>query len=183
MYTLGICYMKDSGGMEKRYLILLGWFEQGLMEREIMPEIERNCRERGVLSHRAYEIYQHCKWAENSLYFHHSYAGYDIPIGEMYEAIALIDEEEKIRPGSMQRCQSEILCFFTAYRILPSEQAMKGHHELSLIQFKEGIPELIVRELFQIETLEPMRLVHKRIILGMEDELLKMAKKPGKFYE
>ncbi len=182
MYIL-VCYMKDSGGMEKRYLILLGWFERGLMEREIMPEIERNCRERGVFSQRAYEIYQRCKWAENSLYFHHSYAGYDIPIGETYEAIALIDENQKIWPESVQRCQAEILCFFTAYRTMPSEQAMKGHHELSLIQFKEGIPGLIIRELFQIERLEPMGLNHKRIILGTEEELLKMAKKPGKFFE
>ncbi len=171
------------GEGEDRHLILLGWYEPELMEREVMPEIERNCRERGMISQEAYEIYQRCKWAENSLYFHHSYAGYDIPIGERYEAIALIDKDSRIRPGSVQRCRSEILCFFTAYWTRPSEQAMKGHHELSLIQFEGGVPELIVRELFRIERLEPMGVLQQEIILGTEDELLRMARKPGKFYE
>ena len=60
---------------------------------------------------------------------------------------------------------------------------MKGHHELSLIQFEGGVPEVIVRELFRIERLEPMGVLQQEIILGTEDELLRMARKPGKFYE
>lgn len=135
--------------MEQNRLILLGWFPPQLVSSKIIPEIEKNCIQDGVMFPDAYKIFQENKFAPNSLYFHHSYAECDIPMGQEYKEIALM-ENYKICSASIQACQAKILCFFTAYKSQPSECAMRGHHELSLIQFEQGVPQMIYDELPKI---------------------------------
>lgn len=166
--------------MEK-HLTLLAWFSPELAQNTLIPEIEENCRRFGVLYPKAYEMFQHSKFAKNSLYFHHSYADYDIPIGEEYEAAAMIDENWKIPVNSIYRSPSKVLCFFTAYKIQPADNAACGHHEFSLIQFPQGIPQLIYDKLFEITELKPLY-PQRRVILCSETELQRCAQKPGRYY-
>lgn len=133
-------------------LILWGWFNPRLVKDIILPDIEKNCIQYGIYFPNAYEIFKKNKFAQNSLYFIHSYAPSDIPIGQEYREIALLKNSE-VQPDSIQKCHSKVLCFFTAYRIQPSECAMRGHHEFSLIQFEQGIPQLIYDELPEITEL------------------------------
>lgn len=135
--------------MAQNRIILLGWFSPKFVQNELIPEIENNCRQRGILFPEAYEVFQHNKSAPDSLYFHHSYAENDIPMGQEYSKIALTNGYE-ILPGHIWDCHSKILCFFTAFKSQPSPSAMRGHHELSLIQFGEGIPQIIYDELYEI---------------------------------
>ena len=67
----------------------------------MLPEIEQNCLQDGIIFPDAYRIFQKNKFAENSLYFHHFYAESDMPAGQEYKKIALMDNY-KILPGSIQ---------------------------------------------------------------------------------
>ncbi|MCI8315129.1 MAG: hypothetical protein HFH74_08895 [Lachnospiraceae bacterium] len=160
-------------------IILWARFSPWFVEQELFSEIERYCAEFGILSQTAYDVFQKNKFAENSLYFHHSYAETDIPIGQEYEAIAF-SKDWRIQTNSIQKCRSKILCFFTVFRTRPSEQAMRGHHELSLIQFEHEIPPMIY-ELFEITEKKPLStLENKYIYLGSEEELKKRASEQEK---
>ncbi|MCI9079492.1 MAG: hypothetical protein HFH68_11300 [Lachnospiraceae bacterium] len=134
-------------------LIMMGWFSQESVRDWLLPEIEQNCLKDGIMFPDAYEIFQKNKFAENSLYFHHSYAESDIPAGQEYTKIALM-ESYKILPGSVQYCNAKVICFFTAYKTQPSCSALRGHHELSLVQFKQEIPQIIYDELLEIKKQE-----------------------------
>ena len=148
----------------KNQLILLAWYQPQFVRDIFFPEIERNCRQYGILFPEAYEIFRQKKLAPDSLYFHHSYAESDIPIGQKYDKIAL-EENGRIQPDTIRICPAEILCFFTAYRTQPSPNAMRGHHELSLIQFKRGIPQIIYDELEEVKEAKPLRMGNKGICL------------------
>ncbi|MCI9659874.1 MAG: hypothetical protein HFI14_14915 [Lachnospiraceae bacterium] len=145
------------------YLVLWARFDQKLVKSKLMPDIERNCIKHGIYYPSAYKIYQQYKFSANCLYFHHSYAVRDIPMGQKYKKIALM-EDYKILPHMIQSCSSKIICFFMEYKIQPSEHAMRGHHEISLIQFEEGIPSMIYDELLEV-TEFPYDLGHKQICL------------------
>lgn len=145
-------------------LILMGWFNPKFVQNELIPEFEENCAQYGIEFPAAYDIFQKNKFAENSMYFHHSYAESDIPMGQQYQYIALADGY-KILADSVQACDSKIICFFTAYRSQPSECAMRGHHELGLIQFEQGIPQVIYDELFEIKDKQPFHPSGKQICL------------------
>ncbi len=106
----------------------------------------------------------------NSLNFHHSYAESDIPIGQEYTQIALMENYE-ILPASIQNCYSKIICFFTCNpKMHPSECAMRGHHESSLIQFERGIPQMIYDELLEISEF-PFNPDKKQICFFKNNEL------------
>ena len=139
----------------KKRLVLLGWFNPELVKSRLLPEIEKNCRKYGIMYPNAYEIFQQNKYAENSLYFHHSYAESDIPIGEEYEKIAL-QKDWKSDPQFIQDCHAKVLCFFIDIKPQPADYAAHGHHEFSLIQFPQGIPQIIYDELYEIKELKPM---------------------------
>lgn len=149
--------------MEQNRLILLGRYNQQFVQNELIPEIENNCLKYGVLFPDAYEVFQKNKSAPDSLYFHHLYAESDVPIGQEYSKIAIADGYE-ILPHSIQDCNSRVLCFFTAFRSQPSSSAMRGHHELSLIQFEQGIPQIIYDELQEL-TKAPIDLSRRNICL------------------
>ncbi len=149
---------------EQNRLILWGWFSPEIVKSKLIPDMEKNIRKFGVISPAAYEVFQKNKYADNSLYFHHSYAEKDIQIGQRYTQIALMKNYE-ILPDSIQTCHSEVICFFTCNpKMQPSESAMRGHHESSLIQFEQGIPQIIYDELFEITEL-PFCPTEKRICL------------------
>ena len=138
---------------ELNRLILWGWFSLEIVKNKLIPDMEKNILQFGVNSPIAYQKFQKNKYDVNSLYFHHSYAENDIPAGQKYTKIALIDNY-KILQNSIQTCYSEIICFFTCNpKMQPSERAMRGHHESSLIQFEQGIPGMIYNELFEITEL------------------------------
>ena len=69
----------------KKNLVLTAYYNPELVENLLLSEIENNCRKYGIMYPNAYEIFQQNKYAENSLYFHHSYAESDIPIGVEYD--------------------------------------------------------------------------------------------------
>ncbi len=149
---------------ERNRLILWGWFNLEIVKNKLIPDMEKNILQYGVSSPIAYKKFQKNKYALNSLYFHHSYAESDIPIGQNYTKIVLMDNY-KILQNSIQTCHSEVICFFTCNpKMQPSEHAMRGHHELSLIQFKQGIPRMIYNELFEITEL-PFSPAEKQICL------------------
>lgn len=128
---------------EHKRLILWGRFSAEIVRRKLIPDMEKNIMQRGVMFPAANERFQKNKYAADSLYFYHSYAESDIPIGHRYTQIALMENYE-ILPDSIQNCDAEVICFFTCNPgSQPSECAMRGHHELSLIQFKQGIPQII----------------------------------------
>lgn len=82
----------------------------------------------------------------------------------------------KIQPESIQKCPAKVLCFFTAFRTQPFHQASKGHHELSLIQFEQGIPS-IINELAEITERKPLNISEGRhIYLGSESVLWKCVR-------
>ncbi len=147
--------------MEQRF-ILWEWVNLQFARNVIIPNIEKNCVQYGAIFPMVYDIFQKNKFIPNALYFHHSYAENDIPMGQEYNKIALI-ENYKILPDSIQTCPSKILCFFTAYKTQPSEYALHGHHEMSLIQFEHKIPQIIYDELFEIKEL-PFFGPHKKQI-------------------
>jgi len=121
------------------------------------------------------ENFQRYKNTENSLYFAHSYAYADIPTGQQYEFIACISDNGMIVPESVMECNATVLCFFSNYRIQPQAFATHGHHEISLIEFHDGIPDL-VNELTEF-TEKSKFLEYKQIIGLFSYETLK-AKVP-----
>jgi len=144
---------KEVKMSEQNRLILWGWYSPEIVKNRLIPDIEKNVLQFGVMFPIAYERFTINKYAVNSLYFHHSYAESDIPIGQEYTQIALM-ENYKILPASIQTCYSKIICFFTCNpKMQPSECAMRGHHESSLIQFEQGIPQIIYDELLEISEL------------------------------
>lgn len=161
---------------QEDYLILLARFCPEYVKQEFIPEIERNCKQFGIYDQAAYEAFQKDRSAVNSLYFHHSYAVADIPAGREYHAIAYSRNGE-IQAHSIQKCSSKILCFFTAFRTQPSAQAMRGHHELSLIQFESGLPPML-NELVEVTERKPIDISEgKEIYLGSEKELRRLVRK------
>lgn len=139
----------------KKSLVLTAYYNPELVGNLLLSEIEDNCRKYGIMYPNTYEIFQQNKYAENSLYFHHSYAESDIPIGEEYEKLAL-REDVKSELQFIQNCHAKVLCFFMAFRYQPVDYAAHGHHELSLIQFPQGIPQIIFDELYEIKELKPL---------------------------
>lgn len=138
---------------EQNRLVLWGWFSPEIVSNKLIPDMEKNILQFGVMFPVAYEKFQKNKYATNSLYFHHSYAENEIPMGQEFTKIALMERYE-ILPGSVRACHSKVICFFTCNpKMQPSECAMRGHHESSLIQFEQGIPQLIYDELLEITEL------------------------------
>ena len=78
----------------------------------------------------------------------------DIPIWEKYEKIAL-QKDWKSEPQFIQDCHAKVLCFFIDIKPQPADYAAQGHHGFSLIQFPQGIPQIIYDELYEIKELKP----------------------------
>lgn len=131
----------ENSKIEQRKLILLARFSFAFTRDKLIPEIEANCIKYNVTPCLV-ENFQKYKFAGNSLYFHHAYAYADIPVGQKYEMIARINKGV-IVPDSVLKCNTTVLAFFSAYRTQPFPYASHGHHENSLIQFQDGIPDMI----------------------------------------
>ena len=149
---------------EQNRLIVWGWFSPEVVERRLIPDMERNIRRFGVMFPAANEAFQRNKHPVHGLYFAHSYAESDIPMGQEYTQIALM-ENDKILPGSVRACPAKVICFFTCNpKMQPSGSAMRGHHEFSLIQFPQGVPQMIYDELQEITEL-PFSPTSKQVCL------------------
>ena len=96
---------------EENRLILLGRYPQQFVQDTLLPDMEENIARYGVFFPAACEVFQNCRSAENSLYFHHSYAESEIPMGQEYHHIALM-EQSRLLLDSVQACRSKVLCFF-----------------------------------------------------------------------
>lgn len=108
---------------EENRLILLGRYPQQFVQDTLLPDMEENIARYGVFFPAACEVFQNCRSAENSLYFHHSYAESEIPMGQEYHHIALM-EQSRLLLDSVQACRSKVLCFF--YRL--SHPALPQRH-------------------------------------------------------
>lgn len=169
-------YLKKGKGKKSMntYLILIARYSPLFVKQDLFLDIEKNLAQFGIWSQAAYRVFQENKSAQNSLYFHHSYAQSEIPIGQEYDAIAY-GKNYKIQSDSILKCQSKILCFFTAYKTQPSDHTIRGHHELSLIQFNSGIPPL-VKELYEIKERKPIPVsAQNHIYLGSENKLRELV--------
>ena len=147
---------------EQNRLILWGWFSPEIVKNKLIPDMEKNVLKFGVIFPAAYEVFQKNKYADNSLYFHHPYAESDILMGQEYTRIAL-GKHYEILPHTIQTCHARVICFFNAL-MLPSKYALRGNHESSLIQFEQGIPQMIYDELLEITEL-PFKPTDKQIFL------------------
>lgn len=137
----------ENSKIEERKFTLLARFSSNFIRDILVPEIDTNCIKYHVDS-QLVENYQRYKFSEDSLYFHHAHAYADIPIGQEYEFIARMSEGV-IVPDSILKCKTTILAFFSGYSTMPLPHANHGHHENSLIQFQNGIPDMIF-ELYEI---------------------------------
>lgn len=133
----------ENSKIEQRKLILLARFSSDFARDKLIPEIETNCANYPVEPW-LIENFQRYKFADNSLYFHHDYAYADIPLRQEYEFIARMSKGAII-PDSVLRCRATVLAFFSCYKTQPLPHASHGHHENCLIQFQNGIPDMIFR--------------------------------------
>ncbi len=160
-------YSAEKVDIGKRKLILMGRFSPDFTHNVLIPEIEANCLKYNIEPWIA-EHFQKNKLAENSLFFHHSYSYADIPIGQEYNIIARTAKHKwKIIPDSVMRCEATVLCFFSMWHHCPLAYANHGHHELSLIQFKGGIPDMIY-ELCEITEKKPIEITQEVCLCSYE---------------
>lgn len=149
-----------------RKFILLARYNMQFVRDVFIPEMEGNISKNPISSPEIITYFRENQFAENSLYFHHSYAYADIPMGQTYEVIARM-EKGKIQADSVRRCKTKVLCFFSNYKSQPMGSASHGHHENSLIQFEDGIPDLI-DELYEIKEKKPITQLQNICLCSLE---------------
>lgn len=149
-----------------RTFILLARYNMQFIKDIFIPEMEENIRKDPIALPEVIAYFRENQFAENSLYFHHSYAYADIPMGQTYDVIARM-EKGKIQADSVRRCQTKVLCFFSNYKSQPMASASHGHHESSLIRFEEGIPDLI-DELYEIKEKKPLKQMQNICLCSLE---------------
>jgi len=140
--------------ISERKLILQARYHPAFARDILIPEIEKNSKPSELCPPAVIEAFQRNKQAVNSMFFHHSYAYADIPAGQEYDVIAVI-ENGQIKPNTVSDCKTKVLNFFTAYKTQLIASADHGHHQNSLIQFKDGVPAMI-NELYEIAEMKPM---------------------------
>jgi hypothetical protein len=140
--------------MSERKLILLARYQPEFSRNILIPEIEKNSKPSDFCPQTLIDEFQKNKYAKNSMYFHHSYAYADIPVGQEYDVIAF-SKNWRIQRDSVIECKTKVLNFFTAFKTQLIPFASHGHHENSLIQFQEGIPAMI-KEIYEIAEMKPM---------------------------
>lgn len=145
----------ENTKIEDRKLILLARYAPGYARDILIPEIEANSIQYHV-NPMLVESFQRHKFAKGSLYFHHNRVYADIPTGQEYEIAARI-YKGVIVPDSIVEIKATVLNFFTTFRIYPAEYANHGCHENCLIQFHDGIPDMI-NELYEIAEKKPMEM-------------------------
>ncbi|MBD5511858.1 MAG: hypothetical protein HDR08_11515 [Lachnospiraceae bacterium] len=161
----------ENSKVEERMLVLLARFSSDYIYNRLISEIELNCIQYNV-DPILCENFQKNKLAKNSWYFAHSYAYADIPVGQKYEFIACKSDNGMIVPNSIMECKATVLCFFSIFKFRPLAYANHGHHEISLIQFQDGIPN-IIKELNEFTT-ESKSLEYKQKICLCSYETLKV---------
>lgn len=157
--------VQDSKIIDRK-LILLARYQPEFAHDILIPEIEANCKVSDWCPAEVIANFLENKLAPNSLYIHHNYAYADIPTGQEYDMIALMERGKILRDTAMP-CKSKVLCFFSAYRTQPLSHASHGHHENSLIQFEDGIPDMI-NTLYEITKKKPIEIQREICLCSVE---------------
>lgn len=145
----------DNSKIFDRKLILWARFHPDFSRNILIPEIETNSIKYQTDS-QLIEHFQKSQYAENCLYFYHGFAYADIPIGQEYQAIMRINKKG-IELDSIMRCKATVLCFFSEFKQQPIAYAWHGYHASCLIQFHDGIPD-IIEELYEITEKKPIEI-------------------------
>lgn len=157
----------NDSKVKDRKLILWARFHPDFARHILIPEIEANS-EKYHAEPQSVERFRNCRYAENSLYFHHNYAYAEIPAGQEYEAVMRITRGT-IEQDSIIRCKTTVLCFFSNFKTQPIPYAWHGHHAICLIQFHNGIPDMI-QELYEIADKKTIN-INREICLCSYDTL------------
>lgn len=155
----------DDSKIQDRKLILWARFHPEFSRDILIPEIEAN----SMQYHVAPELigsFRRYRDAENCLYFVHGFAYADIPAGQEYEAVMRI-HEGIIDQDSVISCKAIVLCFFSEFKMQPIAYAWHGYHAGCLIQFPDGIPDLI-HELFEITEKKPIKITQEICLCSLE---------------
>lgn len=155
----------DDSKIQDRKLILWGRFHPDYSRDILIPEIEANSMQYHV-SPQLIDNFRKYQNAENCLYFIHGYAYADIPAGQEYEMIMRINRGG-IMPDSIMRCKAIVVCFFSEFKTQPIAYAWHGYHAVCLIQFPDGIPDL-VQELYEITEKKPINITQEICLCTME---------------
>lgn len=157
----------EDSRIQDRKLILWARFHPEFSRNVLIPEIEENSMQYHVAP-QLVDNFRKCRNAENCLYFLHGYAYADIPAGQEYDLMMRINKG-KIEEDSIMRCKATVLCFFSEFRTQPIAYAWHGYHADCLIQFRDGIPDMI-QELYEINQKKPIE-IRQEICLCSDDTL------------
>ena len=131
----------DDSKIQDRKLILWARFHPDFSRDVLIPEIEANSIQYHVAP-QLIDNFRKYRNTENCLYFIHGFAYADIPAGQEYEVVMRINEGI-IDQDSVISCKAIVLCFFSEFKMQPIAYAWHGYHAGCLIQFPDGIPDLI----------------------------------------
>lgn len=145
----------NDSKVQDRKLILWARFHPEFTRNVLVPEIETNSIQHHLDPLLA-DNFRRYQYAENCLYFFHGFAYADIPAGQGYEVIMRINKGV-IEQDSVMRCKATVLCFFSEFKTQPIAYAWHGHHAGCLIQFHDGIPN-IIQELYEITEKKPVEI-------------------------
>lgn len=148
----------NDSKIQDRIFILWARFHPDFSRNLLIPEIDTNSIQYHV-DPQLIENFRKYQHVENSLYFLHSYAYADIPLGQEYETIMRI-KNGIIESDSIIRCRAIVRCFFSEFKIQPISYAWHGYHASCLIQFRDGIPN-IIQELYEITEKKPIQIRQK----------------------
>lgn len=87
---------------------------------------------------RIIEDYKKIKFKDTSAYFFTSFVPYDLHIGSKYNSIYNINDA-----GIVFISESVILAILDEWRLIPVESVSRGHRCICMIDFPNGIPDLI----------------------------------------
>ena len=137
----------EDSRIQDRKLILWARFHPEFSRNVLIPEIEANSIQYHV-DPQLVDNFRKCRNAENCLYFLHGYAYADIPAGQEYDLMMRINKE---------------------FRPQPIAYAWHGYHADCLLQFRDGIPDMI-QELYEINQKKPIE-IRQEVCLCSDDTL------------
>ena len=155
----------DDSKIQDRKLILWARFHPDFSRDVLIPEIEANSIQYHVAP-QLIDNFRKYRNAENCLYFIHGFAYADIPAGQEYEVVMRINEGI-IDQESVISCKAIVLCFFSEFKMQPIAYAWHGYHAGCLIQFPDGIPDLI-QEMYEITEKKSIKITQEICLCTLE---------------
>ena len=155
----------DDSKIQDRKLILWARFHPDFSRDVLIPEIEANSIQYHVAP-QLIDNFRKYRNTENCLYFIHGFAYADIPAGQEYEVVMRINEGI-IDQDSVISCKAIVLCFFSEFKMQPIAYAWHRYHAGCLIQFPDGIPDLI-QEMYEITEKKPIKITQEICLCTLE---------------